>query len=167
MREQLRACGLFTAECRDARGRLRWREVFPNLLTTQGKNFILDQALNGANYSATIYQGLIGATSYSALAATDTMLSHAGWVEQNFSGLTRVTTAWAVASGGSKTFSAPSAFVRTPNPYTLKGCFLCGGVATSAPGNTAGSLICEGLFVGGDNLLLAGDSITVGYTMSI
>jgi len=59
-----------------------WRdEVARNLVTTVGKNYLLDNGLAGSSYTAAFYLGLISSTSYSAVAAGDTMSSHAGWLE--------------------------------------------------------------------------------------
>src|SRR6185437_7719156 len=103
--DQMTLHGRFTAICRDAEGQTVWSETFDNLITTVGKNFLLDQALAGSSYTATEYMGLISSTSFSAVAAGDTMASHAGWLEAGsantptYSG-TRNTAAWSAASAG-------------------------------------------------------------------
>src|SRR5487761_2548757 len=67
--DAIRATGVFTATCRDKDGNVLWEEQFHNLLTTVGKNLLLDEGLAGSAYTATEYMGLISSVSYSALAA--------------------------------------------------------------------------------------------------
>jgi hypothetical protein len=106
--ENASAHGFFTVECRDKDGRLKWRDVIKNVVTTVGKNLALDTYLAGAAYTVVgPYLGLISSTSFSAVAAADTMSSHAGWLEAGGSNAptytgNRKTCAWSAASSGSK-----------------------------------------------------------------
>ena len=60
----------------------KWTEAFDNLVTTPGRNDMLDKYLAGSSYTAAWYILLIGSTSYTTGAAvTDTMASHGGWAE--------------------------------------------------------------------------------------
>lgn len=155
--------GIYTVECRDANGELVWREKFKNLVTTAGKNNALDNQLAGSSYTATWYMGLISNTSYSAISAADTMASHAGWTEsQNYSQTARPTTAWNAASGGSKSLSAALTFTMNATD-TIKGCFLA---SVSTKGGTTGVLYSAGLFTGGDQPVVSGNTLSVSYTAS-
>lgn len=144
------------------------RHEFPNLVTTAGKNFLLDNGLAGSAYTAAFYMGLISSTSYSAVAAGDTMASHAGWLEAGgtnaptYSGA-RKTAAWAAASAGSKSLSAGLVFTFT-GAGTVKGCFL---TTSSAVDATTGTLYSAGLFTGGDQPVVATNTLTVTYTASL
>lgn len=172
MEDQLEAKGWFVAECYGADGKLKWRDEFPNTVVTVGKNLILDSALAGSSYSATEYMGLISSTSFSAISASDTMSSHAGWLEAgNANAPTytspRKTCVWSAASGGSKALSAALSFAITSSG-TLKGGFLNGGTgASSTIDSTTGVLVSAGLFSGGDRAVNNGDTVNVSYTMSL
>ena len=92
--------GRFEVECRDADGNLKWKDTIENLVVTVGMNLMLDTLHEGSAYSVTgPYMGLISSVSWSAVAAGDTMASHAGWTEAgptnapDYSG-TRKTAAW-------------------------------------------------------------------------
>jgi len=40
--DQMEVCGRYRAECLDAQGNVKWVEEFDNLVTTEGKRFLLD-----------------------------------------------------------------------------------------------------------------------------
>lgn len=68
--ESVHASGVYMVECYGADGKLKWRDEFPNTVTTVGKNLLLDTLLGGSGYSVTgPYCGLISSASYSAIAA--------------------------------------------------------------------------------------------------
>src|SRR6187549_1787691 len=80
--EQADAHGRYEIECFGPDGKLKWREVIDNVVQTVGKNLALDTFLGGAAYTVTgPYMGLISSVSFTAVAAADTMASHAGWLE--------------------------------------------------------------------------------------
>jgi hypothetical protein len=167
--ESLFAHGDFVAECHDKDGNLIWREEYHNLVTTVGKNDMLDKYLTGSAYTGTFYLGLIGAVSYTAIAATDTMASHSGWTEAGgtnaptFSQSARPTAAWNAASAGAKAFSGALTFNIT-GTGTVKGSLL-----TTSPtkDGTAGILFSAGLFTGGDQPVVNTNIVTVSYSLSI
>lgn len=144
---------------------LKWKDDFKNLVTTVGGNSMLDNFLAGSNYTATWYMGLISLASYTTgPALTDTMASHGGWAEDvNYSNAARPTTAWSAAAGKSKTLSSGLVF-NMNGSTTIKGCFL-GSVSTKG-GNT-GTLFSAGLFTGGDQPVVNGNTLTVTYTASV
>lgn len=171
--EHVEARGVYWVECIDVNGRSKWQDTARNLVTTAGKNELLDKALAGSGYTVTgPYLGLISSTSYTAVAATDTMSSHGGWTEAGnanpptYSG-SRKTAAWASASGGSKGLSGPLSFAITGSG-TVKGCFMVlGAAATNAVDGTAGILLSAGLFSGGDKTVANGDTLNVSYSLGL
>jgi hypothetical protein len=169
--------GRYIAECRDRHGNLKWTDEFDNLVTTAGKNLALDTILAGSAYTVTgPYMGLISSTSYSAIAAGDTMSSHAGWLEAGNAHAptygtptagTRATCAWSASSAGSKALSAGLVFTFTGSG-TVKGCFIVlGASAVATVDNTSGTLYSAGLFSGGDKIVSSIDTLTVSYTASM
>ena len=161
--EQALAHGRYTAVCRDAAGNELWREEFDNLVTTVGKNFLLDNGLAGSGYTAAFFLGLISSVSYTAVAVGDTMASHAGWLEAGlatapaYSEATRRTAAWAAAAAGSKAVSTGLIFTFT-NTGTVKGSFL---TTVATKDGTTGTLYSAGLFTGGDQPVVATNTLTV------
>ena len=143
--------------------------VAPNLVTDVGARYLLDNGLAGSAYTATFFLGLISLTSYSAVAAADTMSSHAGWLEAGatnapaYSESTRRTAAWAAASSRSKALSAGLVFTFT-NSGTVKGPFL---TTVSTKDGTTGTLYSAGLFTGGDQPVVNTNTLTVSYTASL
>lgn len=170
--EGVHASGVYTFECYGADGELKWRDTIENLVTTVGKNLLLDTLLAGSSYSVTgPYMGLVSSTSYSAVAAADTMSSHAGWLEAGGANAptyssTRKTISFSAASSGSKASSAAGSFGIT-GTGTVKGGFLVLGTgASSTVDNTSGTLYSVGLFSGGDRAVVSGDTLNVSYTAS-
>ncbi|MDZ4328681.1 MAG: hypothetical protein U1A73_27255 [Pseudomonas sp.] len=148
---------------------LAWSDTYPNLVTTAGKNDILDKYLAGSGYTGTFYQGLISSTSYSAVAVGDTMSSHAGWLEAGtannptYSQSARPTAAWSSASAGSKALSAALAYSITSSG-TVKGSFL---TTVATKDGTSGILVSAGLFTGGDKVVASTDTLNVSYSLGL
>lgn len=151
----------------------KWSEFVDNTVVTVGKNLALDTFLAGSGYTVTgPYMGLISSTSYSAIAAADTMSSHAGWLEAGSANTPTYTTprktaAWSSASGGSKALSSALSFAIT-GTGTIKGAFIVfGSGAITQIDSTAGTLYSAGLFSGGDRAVISGDTVNVSWTGSL
>src|SRR5690606_19125557 len=70
----------FDVVCRDRHGSVKWLESFDNLVTTAGKNHLLDVAFKAGSQITSWYVGLISGSS-PTIAGTDTLASHDGWTE--------------------------------------------------------------------------------------
>lgn len=163
--EFLSARGRYWAQLKDASGKILFEEEFPNLVTTVGGNFILDTTLGGSGYTAAWYIGLISSSSYTTgPAAGDTMASHGGWTESvAYSNSTRVVTAWNAASARSKSLSAALVFNINASD-TIKGCFMN---TVSTKSGTTGTLLSAGLFTGGDQPVVSGNTLSVSYSLAV
>lgn len=151
-------------------------DEFSNVVATVGKNQMLDAALAGSGYSVTgPYIGLISEDTFSAVAAADTMASHAGWREggatydPTYTG-TRKTAAWSAAAAGAKALSAASSFTINTNVagHDVVGCFMVFGSGASATiDNTSGVLWSAGAFSGGNQPVIAANVLNVSYSTSL
>jgi hypothetical protein len=164
--------GTYVAECFGPDGKLKWKDEIVNLVTTEGKNHLLDCYL-GTTAKPTYYMGLVSSVSFTATAAGDTAAQingTNGWKEANsstftptYSGGVRLTPAFSAASSGSKATSSAVAFSIT-GTGTVKGCFLAN---SSTLGGTTAPLYSVGTFTGGDKAVGNGDTLNVTYTASV
>jgi hypothetical protein len=160
--EQLQPSGVYTFECYGPDGVLKWRDTLQNLVTTGGKNDLLDKYLAGSAYTAAWFLGLIDNASYSAVNVADTAASHAGWLESAaYSNATRPAPSWGSASAGSKASTATAFNINAT--ATIKGAFL---ISNSTKSGTTGILYSAGLFSGGDRSVVNLDTLNVTYTAS-
>lgn len=169
--DSLIALGRYEATLTDETGKVLAEFAWDNLITTVGKNLLLDQGLAASAYTAADFMGLISSASFSAVAAADTMTSHAGWLEAGTTNAptmssTRQTLAWSAASGGVKGTSAPASFVFT-GTGTVQGAFIAAGSgATSAVLNTGGVLFSAGTLTTAQPVI-SGNTLTVSYTATL
>lgn len=151
-------------ECFDKHGNPKWEETIHNLVTTQGKNDMLDKYFAGSAYTAAWYVGLIDNASYSAISANDTMASHGGWIEnQEYDEATREAVSFNAASSGSKAASTYTEFTIDPTGATIKGAFL---TSVSTKGGTTGILYSAAAF-GANRVLVDNDLLRITPTYSL
>lgn len=152
--------GEFHVVCRDASGHIKWRAEAPNLVVNVGLTNSLEVHLGGGAQSATWYLGLTDGTP--TVAATDTMASHAGWVEvQGYDEAARPTAVFGVAAAQQITNSGNLARFTMNTTGTAGGAFL---VDNSTKGGATGTLYSVGAFTEGDTPFSASDTIDVQYT---
>ena len=162
------ACGVYTAECYDASGVLKWSDTFQNLTTNVGRASLLDSYL-GNSAAGAVVMGLKG-TGTAAYA--DTQASHPSWSEvgganaPTYSGTrkTPVFSATTVALPAVKATSTATVFTMT-GAGTVAGAFINVG-GSSAIDNTTGILFSAGDFTAGSKSVTSGDTINVSYTLS-
>ncbi len=152
---------VYEFECRDAEGNVKWSETVRNLVTTAGKNDLLDKYFAGSAYTAGWFMGLVDNASFTAIAAADTMASHAGWIESVvYSNATRPAIAFAAASGGTKVTSAAVAF-NINGAATINGVFVN---SVNTKSGTTGILYSAGSF-SGTRAVSNGDTLNVQLTL--
>lgn len=159
--EGVSANGFYTLECVGADGEIKWVEEFGNLVTTAGKNSLLDVGLGGSAFTAFVL-GLVDGGSAPTYAAADIMSSHAGWTENTgYSNATRPSPTFNAASAGSKATTATAFNINATG--TIAGVFLTTG---TAKGGTTGTLYSAGSF-SGNRSVLSGDTLNATYTATL
>lgn len=160
--------GRYVVECRDANGRLRWREEVHNVVTTVGKDLMLDAAFRGSAYTATgPFAGLISGSSFSGVAASDTMTSHPGWLESGLANpptyLTgRRTVLLSPAAIGQIATSTPFAFSIT-GTGVVGGVFIVYGTGASATIDDTGGVLYSASVFDTTHTVNPFDTINVNY----
>ena len=146
----------FLVMCYDAAGNFKWSEATSNLVTTGGKNDLLDKYFAGSSYTASWFIGLKGAGT---IAATDTLSSHAGWSEiAPYSG-NRATVSWNAAASGSKAANSVSFNINAT--ATIAGIFVA-----NASSGTSGILYSASDF-SQTRGVVSGDTETVTLMVSV
>jgi hypothetical protein len=166
---KLRAGGVFTVECRDKDGNLKWVEKSKNLVVNVGLADMNTQYFKGSGYSAAWYIGIYGAASSNNPAAGDTMASHAGWTEvTDYSNATRP-----AATFGNATTADPSLIANSASPaqFSINASANVGGAfltTDNTPGGTSGTLFSAADFAApGDRVVQNGDTLNVTYTFAL
>jgi hypothetical protein len=167
--EGTRGGGVYTMQCFDKAGNLKWEAKSENLVVNAGLKDMNDKYFTGSGYTATWFIGLYGAAASNNPAAGDTAASHAGWVE---------VTAYSQAARPSAVFAAattadPSVISNTASPavYSINGTTTVGGaflISNSTKGGTTGVLFSAADFQSpGDRSVASGDTINVTYQFSL
>lgn len=150
----------FHIECFDRYGRLKWEDITHNLVVNVGLDEILQRVYKSSAFTATDYVGLLDDTP--TIAATDTMASHAGWVEAvPYSEAVRQTFTPGTVASQSVDNSASKATYSINATDTVGGCFLSDNNTKSG---TAGILIGAAAFSGGDKAVANLDTLNVTLT---
>lgn len=161
-------------------GKVIGKYDFPNGITNEGKNFLLNVMFHATSAYSTWFLGLIDNSGYTALAAGDIYdnIDQAGngWDEFKSytddanadSTTTRPEWTEGAASGQAITNGTVVIFNIT-GTGTVKGVFLCGGANAQTKGDHTASgnvLWATALFSGGDVLVENGDELKVTYTVT-
>jgi len=165
--DSARAGGVYSVECRDASGNLKWTDTFHNLVVNEGLQDMNSKYFSGSGYSAAWYLGLVtGPGSGTSFAAADTLASHAGWTENTaYTGNRKAVTFGTATTADPSVITnsgSPSTFTMNANAQTIAGAFLC-----SVDTGTSGVLFSAGDFTGGDKIVDSGDTLSVTYTFSL
>jgi len=167
MQEQIHGGGVFTVQCHDKDGNLKWEIKQPNLVVNEGLAYMNDTFFDGSGYTAAWYLGLISGTA-PTIAAGDTLASHAGWTEvpvtSGYTGNRKQLTFGSATSADPSVISNPTAAqFAMLGTYTVSGAFLC----TVASG-TSGTLFSASTFEApGDRSVVSGDTLNVTYTFEL
>lgn len=160
------ARGNWRLEAFSPEGDLLFQDEWENLVTTQGKNSLLDVGLHGSTQITTWYLGLISATPTAA--AGDTHASHSGWTEVTaYSESVRQTFVEAAASSGSTTNSASVAVFTINADSTAIGGALLSSVSTKNSSSGSDILYAVGAFTGGNVTLSNGSTLQLTATFSV
>lgn len=157
LNEQFGFTNLYKVICRGADGEVKWIEEQPNLVTTEGKNHLLNTEFHGGTAVTTWYIGLKAAGT--AIAA-DTLATHASWAEASGYSGTRKEWTEGAASSGSMT-NASSVDYAINATATVAGVFLA-----SATSGTTGTLFGIADFATTRNVI-SGDTLQITLTVSI
>lgn len=141
--------------CTGADGEIKWTESFENLVTTEGKNDIINKYFKGSGYTAAWFLGLKGVGT---VAAGDTLATHAGWAELTPYTGNRPALAFGTPSAGSS--------VATGIAYTItSGATVAGAFVASVNTGASGILYSAGDAVS-SRAVLSGDVLTVTLTVT-
>ncbi len=154
--------GRYKVEHRNAAGELLGEYEIPNGIVDVGLNHILETEFNGGTPITAWYIGLIDNASFSALAAGDTMASHAGWIENNdYTESTRPE--WTAGTAATRSITNAVTVDFTINATkTIKGIFI---TSVSTKGGSTGVLWSTAAF-GSTVGVGSGDTLKVTYTLS-
>jgi hypothetical protein len=167
--EKVKAGGVFTVQCFNKDGQLKWEATEHNLVVNVGLKDMNDKYFSGSGYTAAWYLGLYGAAASNNPAAGDTMASHAGWTEVTaYSQATRPQ-----AIFGAATTADPSVISNTSSVavFSINGTATVGGAfltSDNTKGGTTGTLFSAGDFQApGDRNVVSGDTLNVTYQFSL
>jgi hypothetical protein len=167
--EGIKGGGVFTVQCHDKDGNLKWEAQSPNLVVNVGLKDMNDKYFTGSAYTATWFIGLYGTGVSNNPAAGDTMASHAGWTEVTaYSQATRP-----AASFGAATTADPSVISNSGSVavFSINGTTTVGGAfltSDNTKGGTTGILFSAADFESpGDRAVVSGDTLNVTYQFSL
>jgi len=167
MQETIHGGGVFTVQCHDQEGNLKWEIAQPNLVVNEGLAFMNDTFFSGSGYTKSWYLGLISGTN-PTIAAGDTLASHAGWTEipvsTGYSGNRKSLTFGASTEADPAVITNPSpAVFAMLGTYVVSGAFLC-----TVDSGTSGTLFSASEFEApGDRSVVSGDTLSVTYTFEL
>lgn len=167
--EGVRGGGVFTVECFDKDGKLKWTAEKHNLVVNVGLQDMNTKYFSGSGYTALWYIGLYGAGSTNNPAAGDTAASHAGWTEVTaYSQATRPQAVFGTATTADPSVISNSGSVAV---FSINGTTTVGGaflISNNTKGGTTGILFSAADFLApGDRSVVSGDTLNVTYQFSL
>lgn len=164
--------GIFTIQCFDKDGNLKWEDKAHNLVVNTGLQDMNTKYFAGSAYTASWYLGLItGPAASTTISATQTLASHGttgggGWTENtNYSGSRKSVTF------GTATTADPSVIDNSGSPaqFSMTGTTtVAGAFLTNVASGTSGLLFSASDFQSpGDRAVVSGDTLNVTYTFSL
>jgi len=164
--------GIFTIQCFDKDGNLKWEDKAHNLVVNVGLQDMNTKYFAGSSYTAAWYLGLItGPGASTTISAGDTLASHGatgagGWTENtDYSGNRKAVTF------GTATTADPSVISNSASPaqFNMTGTVtIAGAFLTSASTGTSGILFSASDFQSpGDRAVVSGDTLNVTYQFSL
>lgn len=166
-KESARAGGVFTVQCFDKDGNLKWEESAHNLVVNEGLQYMNTEFFKGSGYTAAWYLGLVtGPGSGNTYLAGNTLASHSGWTEDtNYSGNRKAVTFGTATTADPSVMSnsaSPSSFSMNATT-TIAGAFL-----TNVSSGPSGVLFSVANFQSpGDRSVVSGDTLSVTYTFNL
>ena len=167
--EKVKAGGVFTVQCFDSEGNLKWTEENHNLVVNVGLKDMNEKYFTGSSYTAAWYIGLYGAAASNDPAAGDTMSSHAGWTEiTDYTEATRPAATFSTSTTADPSVISNSSSVAV---FTINATTVVGGAfltSSSTKGGTTGTLFSASDFQSpGDRSVASGDVLNVTYQFSL
>lgn len=167
--EGVGAGGVYTLQCFDKEGVLKWETKSHNLVVNVGLQDMNTKYFSGSAYTAAWFIGLItGPGSGTTFSATDTISSKAWTENTGYSNATRPS-----ATFGTATTADPSVISNSASPASfsinatsvIAGAFL---VSNNTKGGTTGILFSASDFQSpGDRSVVSGDTLNVTYTFNL
>lgn len=160
--------GVYTAECHDVKGNLKWSDSIKNLTTNVGRASLTD------SYFANIGAGAIvmGLKGTGTAVVADTQASHSSWLEvglandPTYSGTRKTPSFVSATTANPSVLTTSSAVVfAITSSGTVAGAFINVGGSASVD-STTGVLFSAGDFTAGAKTVSSGDTINVTYTLS-
>lgn len=173
--ESMNIHGHFKFICIDKDGNLKWEDESDNVVTTQGRNNMLDTYLGNTQVAPTSYMSLIvaGAATPASTYVAPLIQEITGNVVTG--GLRPVMT-WTAAAGNTKaatttSFSILASATVIGNMVVNGNLWIVGGSNVNAVGNSGatinGVLFSSSNFLAGSKNVSNGDTLNVSYSVSI
>jgi hypothetical protein len=160
--------GVYTAECYNAQGILKWSDKIKNITTNVGRQDLLSKYFLNSTAGA-IVMGLKGTGT---AVVTDTQASHGTWLEVGLANAptytgNRKTASFSAATNANPSVLSTSAVVvfSITSSGTVAGAFININ-GSSTVDSTTGILFSAGDFTAGSKTVSSGDTINVTYTLS-
>lgn len=152
---------VYTFECLDKNGKVKWTDKITNLVPNVGLNKFLDATLKTGLASPSWFVGLKDAV---AAVAGDTMASHAGWAELSpYSNATRPALTLGAVAGQSVDNSASKASFTIDATATIGGAFV---TDSNTVDGATGILLSASNFTTGSKDVDSGDTLNVTVTFT-